>query len=185
LLVALAAAALGLGGLALFFGVLLHGNADAPSDLRAQYLRRPGNAPPAVQAGVLAALRDFQQGYAKRDPKDIDPFMSRLFANDSDVLILGTDRSEWARGYSAASDFIRADWLGWGNLRLAVDDSIVSSYGDVAWIATVGTVHFKGYDRPVRLSAVLTRNGNRWLFRQVQFQWEGRAASPSSLLLRR
>jgi hypothetical protein len=109
--------------------------------------------------------------------------MSRLFEKNDDILILGTDRSEWVRGYPAAAEFIRADWANWGDFRFAVDDSIICSSGDVAWVASVGAVRFNGVDRPVRFSAILTRHGDNWLFRQVHFQWEDRPASPASMLL--
>jgi hypothetical protein len=135
-----------------------------------------------VRAGVLAALTDFQKGYVKRAPKELDAFMNRLFLKDDDILLLGTDAGEWARGYPAVGEFIRTDWLNWGDFRFAVDDSTVWSSGDLAWIASIGTVHERGSDRPLRFSAILTRHGNRWLFRQVHFQWDDRDPSPADLL---
>ena len=100
------------------------------SDLRKQYLQA-GDAPLSVRAGVLAALTDFQEGYVKRDPKELDAFMNRLFPKNDDILLLGTDAGEWARGYPAVGEFIRTDWLNWGDFKFAVDDSIVWSSGDV------------------------------------------------------
>ena len=108
--------------------------------------------------------------------------MNRLFLKDDDILLLGTDAGEWARGYPAVGEFIRTDWLNWGDFRFAVDDSTVWSSGDLAWIASIGTVHERGSDRPLRFSAILTRHGNRWLFRQVHFQWDDRDPSPADLL---
>ena len=141
------------------------------SDVRKAYLAQPGNATPAERAGVQAALREFQQGYVKRDPRELDAFMNRLFLKDDDVLLQGTDSGEWVRGYPAVAEFIRADWAGWGYFRFDVDDSIVWSTGDVAWIASVGTLRQNGSERPLRFSAILTRHGNDWRFRQVHFQW--------------
>jgi hypothetical protein len=141
------------------------------SDVRKAYLAQPGNATQADRAGVLAALREFQEGYVKRDPKELDSFMNHLFLKGDDVLLQGTDSGEWVRGYSAVGDFIRADWAGWGDFRFDVDDSIVWSTGDVAWIASVGTLRDHGSERPLRFSAILTRHGNGWRFRQVHFQW--------------
>jgi hypothetical protein len=135
-----------------------------------------------VRAGVLAALNDFQAGYKKRDPKDLDAFMNRLFERDGDVLIEGTDAGEWVRGFPAASEFIGADWRDWGDFRFNADDAIVWSTGDVAWIASIGEVHFKGTDRPIRFSAVLTRKADRWLFRQVHFQWDERDPGSGDIL---
>jgi len=127
-------------------------------------------------------LRAFQEGYIRRDPKELDSFMNRLFPANDDILLLGTDADEWVRGYSAVAEFIRADWLKWGDFRFAVDDSIVWSTGDVAWIASVGVVHGGRADRPLRFSAILTRQGRNWVFRQVHFQWDDRDPRSSDIL---
>lgn len=143
-------------------------------DLQKTYLIHPGDAPAPVRAGVVAALRAFQDGYARRDPKQLDSFMQRLFAPNDEVLLLGADAAEWIRGYRPVSQFILSDWLRWGEFRFSVDDSMIWSSGDVAWIASAGTVHTRRSDRPIRFSAVLTRNGDAWIFRQVHFQWDER-----------
>jgi hypothetical protein len=179
---ALAAVVLVFGGFAMGFIACLHLKSAASSEARQQYLHPPGDAPPPVRAEVLTALRAFQNGYVKRDPNDLDSFMSRLFPKRDDVLVLGTDSGEWVRGYPAAAKFIRSDWLGWGDFRFDVDDSIIWSSGDVAWIASVGAVHSTGGDRPLRFSAVLTRDEDRWVFREVSFQWDDRDPSPAAIL---
>ncbi len=153
-----------------------------PNELRQQYLLPAGDAPPSVRAGVLDALKDFQEGYVKRDPNDLNAFMNRLFPKNGDILFLGTDAGDWARGYPAVAESIREDWLTWGDFRFAVDDSIIWSSGDVAWVVSVGVLHAPGSDRPVRYSAILTRNGNSWRFRQVHFQWDDRDPGVTDLL---
>jgi len=158
----------------------LHAKKSAPSEVVRQYLRQGGNAPPATRAEVVSVLRAFQDGYVKRDPNNLDSFMSLLFVRDGDVLIQGTD-GEWVRGYSQASQFIGGDWQSWGDFRFATDDSIVWSSGDVAWVATVGVLHLKGYDRPVRMSAVLRKEGANWHFQQITFQWGDRDADAKDL----
>jgi hypothetical protein len=170
-----------LGAFLFGFASSLHLKSSEPADLRKQYLLPAGDAPPEIRAGVQAALREFQEGYVKRNPQDLDSFMSRLFSKDDDVLLLGTDSGEWARGYPAVAAFIKTDWREWGDFRFAVDDSLVWFSGNVAWIASVGTVREHGSDRPVRFSAILTRNGDGWLFRQVHFQWDDRDASSTDL----
>ena len=179
---ALAVALLMVGGFAFGFVSCLHLKSVASSDLRQQYLLQTGDAPAPVRAEVLVALRAFQEGYIRRDPKQLDSFMFRLFPESDDILLLGTDADEWVRGYRAVGEFIRTDWLKWGDFRFAVDDSLVWSEGDVAWIASVGVVHDQGADRPLRFSAILTRRGRNWLFRQVHFQWDDRDPRPSDVL---
>ena len=160
-----------------------HAKTVVRSDVRKEYLAQPGDATPADRAGVLTALREFQQGYVKRDPKELDTLMNHLFLKDDDVLLQGTDSGEWVRGYSAVGEFIRSDWTGWGDFRFDVDDSIVWCTGDVAWIASVGSLRQHDSERPLRFSAVLTRQGNDWRFRQLHFQWDDStpgSASPFS-----
>jgi hypothetical protein len=178
----LAAVLLMFGGFAFGFVSCLHMKSVASGDRRHRYLLQTGDAPAPVREEVLVALRAFQEGYTRRDPKDLDSFMHRLFPENSDILLLGTDADEWVRGYRPVAEFIRTDWLKWGDFRFAVDDSIIWSSGDVAWIASVGVVREQGVDRPLRFSAILTRNGNNWLFRQVHFQWDARDPSPSDVL---
>jgi hypothetical protein len=149
-----------------------HMQVSVPAEARMQYLHPPGDAPPEVRSGVILALKELQDGYRKRDVNDLDAFMNRLFAKDEDVLILGTDGAEWVRGYARTTELIRLDWTVWGNLRFAVDDAIVWSSGNTAWMATVGDVQWKRGSRPIRLSGILVRKGDRWVFRQLQYQWD-------------
>jgi hypothetical protein len=170
------------GGFAFGFIASLHLKSSASREARRGYLQQAGDAPPEVRAGVITALRAFQDGYIKRDPKNLDAFMNQLFAKNGDVLIQGPNAAEWARGYPAATEFIRKDWQDWGDFRFAADDSVVWSSGDVAWVATVGAVRSRKSDHPLRLSAILTRCGDRWVFRELHFQLDERDASPADIL---
>ena len=171
---ALAGCFLMAGGFAFGFVACLHLKSFASDELRRQYLLQKGDAPALVRAKVIASLRAFQDGYVRRDPKELDSFVHRLFADNDEILLLGTDAGEWVRGHRAVAEFIGDDWAKWGDFRFAVDDSVVWSSGDVAWIASVGVVNEQGVNRPLRFSAILTRHGSDWLFRQVSFQWDDR-----------
>jgi hypothetical protein len=170
------------GAFAFGFVSCLHLKNVGSSDLRQRYLLQTGDAPTSVRADVIAALRGFQEGYVRRDPKGLDSFMHSLFPENDDILLLGTDADEWVRGHRAVAQFIGEDWAKWGDFRFAVDDSLVWSAGDVAWIASVGVVHDQRVDRPLRFSAILTRQGHNWLFRQVHFQWDDRDPRPTDIL---
>jgi hypothetical protein len=182
ILAALSIALLAAGAFVFGFASSLHLKRSASSDVRRQVLLQRGDAPDPARAEVLDALRAFQAGYIKRDPKELDVFMSRLFPENGDPLLLGTDKGEWVHGYRAVGEFIREDWLKWGDFRFDVENSIVSSAGDVAWIASVGSVRGLHSERPLRFSAVLTRDGHQWRFRQVQFQWDERDPRLADLL---
>jgi SnoaL-like domain len=149
------------------------------------YLSYKGDAREPVRAEVLASIRAFQSGYTKRDPAILPRFMEQLFPKDQDILVLGTESGEWIEGYPQVGDFIAGDWRGWGDVRLDVDNAMVSADNDVAWVTTIGTVGTGSVPtRAIRFAAVLTRSNNRWLFRHIQFQWNDRPETFAELLRR-
>jgi hypothetical protein len=178
------AALLVMAGFIAGFRVCLHLRGYSPGPAREQNLAQSGNAPLAVRSSIVERLHTLQQGYAQRDPKQIDAFTHDLFADDGDVLILGTEggTEEWVRSGAAARQFIAEDWRGWGDLRLDVDHAIVWSSGSAAWVATIGSVQWKTRERPIRFTAVLTREEDRWVFRLMHFQWDDKDPSASDLL---
>lgn len=184
-LLLLAGVSVALTGFALGLAVRIH-KSGAPDVLRQQVLTRPGNASPAVRTAVVQTLRAFQRGYTERDPRKLDSFAQNIFPKDGDVLILGTDggAGEWVRGESNARQFIENDWRSWGDLRFDADQAIVWSSGDAAWLATIGSVHWEKRHRPLRFTAILTREDDRWVFRQMHFQWDDNQAALGGLLSR-
>jgi SnoaL-like domain len=180
--IVLAALLLAFGSFAFGFISRSHVKTEVQTDVRKKYLAQQGNATPVERSEVLATLREFQEGYVKRDPKAVNTFMDRLFVNGEDVLLMGTDSGEWARGYPAVAEFIKRDWIGWGDFRFAVEDSLVWCTGDVAWIVSLGSERGRVTERPVRFSAILARNGGTWHFRQVHFQWDDSDPGAASLL---
>lgn len=158
---------------------------SADSEMQRKYLRDKGSASDPVRTGVLDTLRKFQGGYSRRDLRQVNAFMESLFSRNQDTRAIGTDFGEWVTGYDSVARFIRTDWRVWGNVQLAVDDSVVSSSGDVAWLATTGTVTFPTSSRPIRFTAVLNLQDSRWVFRQIQFQWDDEPVSFSELIDKR
>ena len=93
---------------------------------------------------VRGVLRKFQEGYANRDLEALDEFM-RLFAPDEEIEVIGTGalvpgEGEWCLDRSTARELIEGDWKHWGDVRLDVDGANIFALGDVAWLATSGTV---------------------------------------------
>ena len=136
-----------------------------------------GNAPESVRIEVLKQLRSFQVGYTKRDPQLLDQFMKDLFPRDMNVVVLGTDPNEWITGYDSISQFIYADWKNWGDVRLDTEHPVICTSGNVAWLATPGVVELGRNSRPLRFTAILVLDDDRWTFRHVQFQWDDRQAT--------
>jgi hypothetical protein len=131
-----------------------------------------GDAPEGVRQSVIETLRDFQDGYVRRDVKTLHAFMRRIIPDGKDCLVMGTEPGEWIRGYDRIERFIRNDWLHWGDVRLDVDAPEISGSGDVAWLATPGTVTIHESRHPFRFTATVVRENGRWMFRQMQFQWD-------------
>lgn len=146
------------------------------------YTIQPGDASPEVRDEVKRTLQEFQDGYTSHDLKRLSAFMERLFPNDEHILICGTNPGELVQGRAAVERFIGGDWACWGSVRLVTDDIVISSFGDVAWLATTGTVTtVREGTRPIRFLAVLQRTGDRWMFRQVQYQWDEWNSRPARL----
>jgi hypothetical protein len=166
------------------FIACLHAKTSTPATARAAQLQLPGDASAAVRSEIVATLQSFQDGYVRRDVSTLDTFMSRHFSKDGEVVLLGTEcgASEWIRGVPAAKHFIQNDWQNWGDFRFDAEHAVINSTGNVAWVASLGSVRFNTSSRPVRFTAVLAQEDNRWIFRHLQFDWDDRDPRPEALL---
>lgn len=93
---------------------------------------------------VRETLQQFQDGYTRRDALRFDQFR-RLFIPEDDLEVIGTAAvdpgdDEWRLGMEDAQNLFLNDWEGWGDLSLDVADARIHTLGDVAWLATTGTV---------------------------------------------
>lgn len=171
-------------GFALGFVASIHTrHTTTPAEANAQ-LHGGGDAPAEVRAGVLSTLHNLQQAYTQRNPAEAHNFVQANFAPQGDLLLWGIagTSDDWARGPQAVERFIYFDWLNWGDLRLNIPTAIVNSKDSVAWLTVFGSVSFHGHSRPLLLTAVLERHDQRWLFRQIQFQWAESNSTASDLL---
>jgi len=94
------------------------------------------------QQEILALLQTFQDGYTRRDPDQLDPFME-LFTLDAEVIGTngvqpGTD--EWYTSREAARELVEGDWRYWGDLRLDLETASIRARGEVGWIAATAVV---------------------------------------------
>jgi len=145
-------------------------------------LTNPGDAPPAVRAGVLDSLDALQKAYTRRDPAALPELMRHCFDPSLSVLAIGTDPTEWANGYEKVGRFIAHDWTSWGDVTLDLADAQISSAGATAWLATIGTVNIRQTVRPIRLTAVMSNAGDRWVFRQMRYEYDERPIQVLDLL---
>jgi ketosteroid isomerase-like protein len=99
-----------------------------------------------------------------------NPLVLKEFASGDDVLLIGSDAGEVAAGNQEIKAFFtrifaREDTFSWEWDRIDVSHS-----GDVAWFFADGRVVLyteKGKSKsPYRITGVLERQGERWLWRQ-------------------
>ena len=143
-------------------------------DSPVSYIYSKGSAPEEVRSKIIHQLNKFQDGYNKRDSSQIRLFMGELFSKEN-VLILGTMPHEICNGHKAAMRLVFADWYRWGDCTFLINNSNISSFGNVAWISTIGYVKFdlsRLLVLPLRLSAVMVKEANVWKIQQMQFQFD-------------
>jgi len=93
---------------------------------------------------VRKTLQAFQDGYSQRNAQHLDAFM-QLFVSDDRLEVIGTSavspsNEEWCKGRQPTRALVAGDWDGWGNLKLDIASATIHVQGDVAWLATSGTV---------------------------------------------
>ena len=133
-----------------------------------------GNAPDSIRQEIVDQLKRFQDGYSKRDPKNIDSFMESLYSREN-ILILGTMPGEIYSGHHNAARLVSTDWESWGDCKFEIDSANISSSGNTAWIATRGFVKFdlsRLLVIPLRLTGIMVKEDQEWRFQQQQFQFD-------------
>jgi hypothetical protein len=142
------------------------------SPAKASYSK--GNSPDSIRMEIIDQLRKFQDGYSKRDPKNIDTFMQSLYSKDN-ILILGTMPDEVYTGYKKATQLVKTDWESWGDCKFEIDSANISSLGNTAWFSTKGYVEFDLSGLlviPLRLTGIMVKEDQEWMFQQQQFQFD-------------
>lgn len=91
---------------------------------------------------IRELLNAFQDGYAKRDVKNLEKFME-LFTPD--VEIIGTNGvkpgiEEWYLDQVSAKSMIKSDWETWGDLKLDLENASIKVNETIGWIAAYATL---------------------------------------------
>lgn len=119
-----------------------------------------------TETAAMSVLNTFSDAYVRRD---LDELLS-VFAPDADVVLIGTGPDERRIGSSEIKAQAERDWAQSENSRLQWKWHSVSAAGPVAWLAAEGLMQAKvhGHDLslPIRLTSVLEKRGNKWLFVQ-------------------
>ena len=93
---------------------------------------------------IRALLQKFQDGYTRRDPAHLDEFM-QLFIDRDELEVIGTNAvqpggGEWCQGPQQVRQLVAGDWGTWGDVVVDVHGAHIFVRGEVAWLATTGTV---------------------------------------------
>ena len=94
---------------------------------------------------IIMLLKQFRDGYTKRDITILDRFVEELFSQDNDILIIGTSAVypggyEWCEGINAVREIIRGDWESWGEVVFDLEQPVIRINNNTAWIALTGTL---------------------------------------------
>jgi len=133
-----------------------------------------GNAPDSTRMEIINQLNKFQDGYSKRNTKNIDTFMHSLYSKDN-ILILGTMPNEVCKGYEKATKLVKSDWESWGDCKFEIDSANISASGNTAWFSTRGYVEFDLSSLlviPLRLTGIMVKQDQEWKFQHQQFQFD-------------
>jgi uncharacterized protein (TIGR02246 family) len=115
----------------------------------------------ATRSEVLFVLGEFRAAVAQKRLEGV----LTLFAPDADTVLMGSSVGEIARGPMEIRPFLESLFAQPDTLSWEWDDVSVSACGDVAWLWTEAALVVNGRsDRPYRISGVLERRGDRWLW---------------------
>ena len=88
------------------------------------------------------------------------------FTDDADITLIGSEAGELAVGAARIRALLADVYARPYRVLFRFSDRRVSAHGNVAWFTGEGTFRLSTGDeeRPYRLSAVLERRGDRWLW---------------------
>lgn len=99
---------------------------------------------------IREVLRKFQDGYTKRDIKNVDDFVEELFLISDDTCILGTGTGELFLGIEQVKTLLKNDWEYWGDVNIDLENVHIDNENEVAWFAATGTVKYTFEDTEER-----------------------------------
>jgi ketosteroid isomerase-like protein len=124
-----------------------------------------------TEAAVLGVLNKLAERYAKRDMEGL----LAICAPDPDHVMYGTGADEKRIGLAEIKAQAERDWSQTEAANITFDWTSVSAAGNVAWVAADATFKIRagGQDMafPARLTAVLEKRGEQWLFVQSHFSF--------------
>lgn len=88
------------------------------------------------------------------------------FTEDADVALFGSELIDTSVGAEAIREHLAEIYTRPYRVLFDLQPGKVSAYGNVAWVTAEGTFRLSTEDerRPYRLTAVMERRGDRWLW---------------------
>jgi ketosteroid isomerase-like protein len=118
---------------------------------------------------VMNMLNRYAQAYAD---KDIDTMMN-LFLDDPDIVAIGTGIDEWVHGYNELKEGFKRDFAQADNIKIKFENVTIQAADDVSWLSALMTMYATVSGKEVllsgRLSMVLEKKENKWLFTHLHF----------------
>lgn len=122
-----------------------------------------------TESDIMDVLDKYAQAYSD---KDIESMMS-LFADDPDLVVIGTGEDEWIEGYNELKTGFKRDFSQADNIKIIFDKVTISSSGNFAWVsskmAMICEIGVEGIKLSGRLSLVLEKRDNNWLITHIHF----------------
>ena len=122
-----------------------------------------------IESEVRDMLNKYAQAYAD---KNIDAMMD-LFLDDPDTVAIGTGTDEWAHGCDKIREGFKHDLDQADNIQVKFEKVTIQSANNVSWLSALMTMYALISNKEVlisgRLSMVLERIENKWLFTQMHF----------------
>ncbi len=122
-----------------------------------------------IEVEVRDMLNRYAQAYAD---KNLDAMMD-LFSNDPDIVAIGTGTDEWIHGCDELKEGFRRDFTQADNIQVKFERITIQATDNASWLSALMTMYATVSGKEVllsgRLSMVLEKIGDRWLFVHLHF----------------
>ena len=126
-------------------------------------------ADPKTQNEVTQTLKGMFVSYKKKDLEGVLSF----WAPDPDIVVIGSGFDEKSVGIDQFIEHLKRDWSQAEVLTISFKDYTVSAAGPVAWFSADINFHCtideQEVDLPGRLTGIMEKRNERWLWVQMHF----------------
>lgn len=123
----------------------------------------------AVKKAVLKTVGDAMKAYITGDAQQAMPF----YANDKDVVVIGSDKKEIFKGPAQLKKAFSATVKPFSKLTYKAKPYEVSACGNVAWVSGAGVYDGmaggKKFRMDGRFSCVLEKRAGKWLIVHLHY----------------